>query len=309
MQSPFSVELPAGITLLSPEQRSPVRERLPQGVEWWVLTVPADFLSSETLVIHSSVSGNLAVDVGVEGSVRIALFLEGSAALVHELELSVGDRAHCDVLCVQAASLPSSSLRERGTIGAEAHCIWRNVTLAQSAEHELVSRVAGEGSRSDVDWVFYAKGSEKQTIVVRNIFDAPHGEGEITMRGVAEQKGHVVARGFIDIGLKGGGTNTYLTQSVLMLDKTAKVDAIPGLEIKTNDVKASHSATVSRVTEEDLFYFAARGIPEREARAMFVEGFLGDLLEKVGDTQLRSLLRAMIEEKYALQLPQPKPGS
>jgi len=60
-----------------------------------------------------------------------------------------------------------------------------------------------------------------------------------------------------------------------MLDPTAKVDAVPALEIKANDVKASHSASVRRVTPLDLFSFAARGIEGKMARTMYVEGFLG----------------------------------
>jgi Fe-S cluster assembly scaffold protein SufB len=95
---------------------------------------------------------------------------------------------------------------------------------------------------------------------------------------VAEGKAYVRCDGLLEIGPGGGGTDAYLTEDVLMLDPTAKIDAVPGLEIKTNDVKASHSATVSRVTPEDLFYFAARGISQAEARRMYVEGFLNSVL-------------------------------
>ena len=118
------------------------------------------------------------------------------------------------------------------------------------------------------------------------------------MKGVAEEKGHVQCDGMIEIGNGGTGTDTYLTQDVLMLDKTAKVDAIPGLEIKTNDVRASHSATVSRVTDENLFYFAARGIIEKEARRMFVEGFLGEMVERIGDRAVREETLASVKGKY-----------
>ncbi len=118
------------------------------------------------------------------------------------------------------------------------------------------------------------------------------------MKGVAQEKGHTVCNGMIEIGERGGGTNPYLTQDDLMLDRSAKVDAIPGLEIKTNDVKASHSATVSRVTEEDLFYFGARGIDESEARKMYVLGFLSELTQRVADLRLRKRILESIEQKY-----------
>jgi len=133
---------------------------------------------------------------------------------------------------------------------------------------------------------------------VKNVFDATDGRGEILMRGIAEGKGHAECRGLIEIGLHGGGTNTYLTQEVLMLDATAKVDAIPALEIKTNDVKASHSATIARITEEDLFYFGARGISPEEARRLFVLGFLGSITEKVQREDVREMIITEIEKKF-----------
>ena len=120
------------------------------------------------------------------------------------------------------------------------------------------------------------------------------------MKGVAEDKAYVQCNGMINIGLDGGGTDTYLTEDVLMLDASAQVDAIPGLEIKTNDVKASHSATVSRVTDEDLFYFASRGIDNSEARKMYVEGFLGDITDKIANADTKEAVLMAIDSKYHL---------
>jgi Fe-S cluster assembly protein SufD len=138
------------------------------------------------------------------------------------------------------------------------------------------------------------KGTEKQSVDVRNVFDATNGAGEITLKGIAEEKALAVCNGMIEITERGRGTDTYLTEDVLMLDSTAKVDAIPGLEIRTNDVKASHSATVSRVTAEDLFYLQSRGIDVLTARRMFVDGFLAGLAESISHTALReNVLRVL----------------
>ena len=193
------------------------------------------------------------------------------------------------------------TITQRSHLSDNAKIRWRNVTLgAGEVNHDLRSELAGADAVSEVDCLFYAKHEEKYRITARNVFRGKRGGGEITMKGVAEGKSHVRCNGMIEIGKDGSGTNTYLTQDVLMLDKTAKVDAVPGLEIKTNDVRASHSATVSRVTEEDLFYFAARGIVERESRKMFVEGFLGEMLAKMGDEFMRDEVLKHIEQKYGV---------
>lgn len=154
-----------------------------------------------------------------------------------------------------------------------------SVTLHGNTTHVIESTCEGPNATSSITCVAYARGTEKQSITAQNMFLASEGGGEMLMKGVAEEKAHAILHGKIDIGLKGVGTNTYLTQDVLMLDASAKVDAIPGLEIKTNDVKASHSAGVRRITEEDYFMFAARGIEREEARHMFIMGFLSEAVQ------------------------------
>lgn len=223
---------------------------------------------------------------------------EGDVA-IHSMEVFLKSGADVEFISQQFAD-PSAHLTitQRSHVGDHATIRWKNITLgARQVEHDLLSEITGANAVSAIDWMFYAKGDEKYQLSARNVFSGRHGGGEITMKGVAEEKGHVRCNGKIEIGSGGGQTDTYLTQDILMLDKTSKVDAIPGLEIKTNDVKASHSATVSRVTDDDLFYFAARGIREREARRMFVHGFLGELVAKTESSSVREEILDAIREK------------
>lgn len=185
----------------------------------------------------------------------------------------------------------------KSTLEEYASVTWHILSLAQTdVTCELVSELRGEHATSSINWISYAKGTAKHTLTATNRFLARGGRGEIVMKGVAEETGTVKCSGMIEIGENGTGTETHLTQHVLMLDRTAKVDAIPGLEIRTNDVKASHSATVSRVKPEDLFYFQSRGIDERTARRMYVEGFLQGLLESIADRKIRQTCKDAMEE-------------
>lgn len=218
----------------------------------------------------------------------------------HSVEVFLEEGAELEFVSEQVAdSSITLTIKQRSQLQSNAKISWRNVTLGgKTVDHDLQSALKGVDAVSAIDWMFYAKGQETYRLDAKNSFDGRRGGGEIVMKGVAEEKGHVRASGMIEIGLGGGQTDTYLTQDVLMLDRTAKVDAIPGLEIKTNDVKASHSATVSRVTEADLFYFAARGIAEREARRMFVEGFLGEVVGRMRSASVRDEVLRAVEGKY-----------
>ena len=64
------------------------------------------------------------------------------------------------------------------------------------------------------------------------------------------------------------------------------MDTKPELEIYADDVKCSHGATTGQLDEEPLFYMRARGIPEKQARALLLEAFIAEVIEKIGDEAL-----------------------
>lgn len=225
-----------------------------------------------------------SVEIVVETGVRATVF-DTSTSEKHRVSVTLekGSELHVVSLSSGSAKTFTSDIADGASI------FWHCFTLhAASSPHTLVSTVRGNKAKSDVDWVFLVQGSEKQNVSIRNIFNGTNGGGEITMKGVADDKAYAACNGMIEIGEGGRGTDTYLTEDVLMLDSTAKIDAVPALEIRTNDVKASHSATVSRITAESLFYLQSRGIDEPTARTMFVDGFLSGLTERIPDETIRA---------------------
>ena len=264
-----------------------------------------DSQKREIVIADDSITA-IPVTIELSGGVSDVSIHVGQRAQVTLFDTSSSKkhRVHIDAereSTVTYVSLSTDSVRHMTSTLAEGSAMhWHCTTLGNTDEqHTLSSELRGKNATSNIDWIFRVGSSEKQIIVVRNVFAAPEGGGEITLKGVAEGTAYASCEGMIEITEEGRGTNTYLTEDVLMLDPTAKIDAIPGLEIRTNDVKASHSATVSRVTVEDLFYFQSRGITSETARAMYVDGFLGDLTERIADEDVRkSVQKALMEEKY-----------
>lgn len=259
--------------------------------------IPASTVSQDPIRLDGSAA---VIQVTVGKNARVSILHDLRQGESHTVEMIVGDGAHVEFVTINrfASNVPVS-IRQRSRVGENATIQWKNVTLGGSTvEHDLQSELTGAHAVSAIDWMFYAKGEEKYRLSARNIFNGRDGGGEITIKGVAEGKAHARCDGMIEIGSGGAGTHTYLTENILMLDATAKVDAIPGLEIKTNDVKASHSASITRVTDDDLFYFAARGIIEKEAKRMFVEGFLREMVSRISDGKVQAEVLASVEGKY-----------
>lgn len=244
-------------------------------------------------------SGTLRAE---EGSHLCIVDVATGPAGKHTRTLSVSVAPHAAMTVVSIIPPEfSASVRfvQHGTVEAGGNIHWWNAVFGGvNVRHELISEVTGEGGESAIDWLFLARTKQRYDFRVRNLFHAPHGRGEVTMKGVVCDRAHVGCHGAIVIGEDGDGTSTHLTQHILMLDASAKVDAVPALEITTNDVKASHSATVTKVPADDLFYMGSRGIPREEARHLCVEGFLADLIGRFPVASLRDELYTVIRGSY-----------
>ncbi len=210
------------------------------------------------------------------------------------LEIALEPRASLAIVFVWNGK-KSTNISQHITVATGARLHLLNVTHG-SCIHDTVSEVKGVGGESSIDWIIHGRGMTKCQLSARNIFSAKDGRGDVTMRGVAEEKANITCNGSVEIGPKASGTQAHLTEKILLLDPTARADTIPSLDVGTHDVRASHSASVSHIHPEDFFYFASRGITAKKARKLFIEGFLSDLLENIHDAPLLTHLSQFWEK-------------
>ena len=94
------------------------------------------------------------------------------------------------------------------------------------------------------------------------------------VHGIAADRGELTFNGRIHIHPLAQRSDARLTNKNLLLDKNARVNTKPELEIYANDVKCSHGATVGQLDPAQLFYMRARGFDEAAARAVLTRAFL-----------------------------------
>ncbi len=126
---------------------------------------------------------------------------------------------------------------------------------------------------------------------------SPSTEGRVIEKSILRDSSKSLFKGMIRIMEGASKSNSYLSGRSILLDKDAKSDAIPGLEIFTNDVKATHSASVAQIDEEQIFYLGTRCLSRSEAERTIVEGFLEPLSRKMS-IQVRSWIAYLIESKW-----------
>jgi Fe-S cluster assembly protein SufB/Fe-S cluster assembly protein SufD len=85
----------------------------------------------------------------------------------------------------------------------------------------------------------------------------------------------------------------------MILSKDALADAIPGLEIETNEVKATHSASVAQINEEEIFYLTSRGLSEDEAKKLIIVGFFEPIVERIPVPEIAKRIRRIVDLKWS----------
>lgn len=181
----------------------------------------------------------------------------------------------------------------------EADATYRNFQFSAGlglARNGLNVIFEGEGSKLDLSGAYLARHSEHidTTLVVDHA--VPRCESRELFKGVIDDHGRGVFQGKIIVRPDAQKTDGKQMSQALMLSEDAEFDSKPELEIFADDVVCGHGTTAAELDADLLFYCRSRGIPEKEARALMIESFIGEAIEKVENEQLRDALMA-----YAMQ--------
>lgn len=148
----------------------------------------------------------------------------------------------------------------------------KEIRLTKSGEYRV--DMVKPGSEVRIVGVFQTKGTDKTNVNLTIVHKAPHTKAISLLKGAAFDQSSIRFFGLIKIEPNCPDTQSFLEERVLLLSDQAKAEVIPQLEIKTDDVKCSHAASVGQIPEGELFYLQSRGIPKSKAEKMIVRGFL-----------------------------------
>jgi Fe-S cluster assembly scaffold protein SufB len=132
----------------------------------------------------------------------------------------------------------------------------------------------GEGAKGEVLSVAYANDGQHQDAGAKMVHAAPYTTSNILSKSISKGLGRTSYRGLVTIDEGAHHARSAVKCDALMLDATSRSDTYPYMEIQEDDATIEHEATVSKLSEDQLFYMQQRGIGEDEATAMIVRGFI-----------------------------------
>lgn len=191
------------------------------------------------------------------------------------------------------------------TVSAEKDATIRTVNLnigAGSMRHEHHSRAIGTGSNIETYSLSLTQGTQEMDQRTLQTHYAPHTKSDLLFKNVLLDDAHAIFSGLIRVEEKAQQIDAYQTNRNLLLSENAEANALPGLEIKANDVKCSHGTTTGYLDDRDIFYFLARGIPQKVAKELLIFSFFEEVLKKLKCEKVANETRILIQKKLSREL-------
>jgi Fe-S cluster assembly protein SufD len=216
-------------------------------------------------------------------------------------DLIAGPGAKVTYVCAQNWGENVVALQMNSTVvDHDASAMSLNLHLgAKYSRFESLSRLGGEGGRSDLLAVAVAK--HQQEFDARTLQDhvAPHTASDLLYKNALDDRARTIFGGLIRVEPHAHFTDAYQKVRNLLLSDDSEANSMPGLEILADNVRCTHGATSGQIDEDELFYLRTRGIPTKVAQRLLVTGFLDEVIQRLDHPMIAEHLNLLIEEKFA----------
>ncbi|MDQ6851129.1 MAG: Fe-S cluster assembly protein SufB [Actinomycetota bacterium] len=211
-------------------------------------------------------------------------YVEGCTAPIYSsdslhsavVEIVVKKGARCRYTTIQNWSNNVYNLvtkRAKAEAGATMEWVDGNIGSKVTMKYPAVW-LMGEHAKGEVLSIAFAGEGQHQDAGAKMLHLAPHTSSTIISKSVARGGGRTSYRGLVEVHKGAHHSKSTVKCDALLVDEISRSDTYPYVDVREDDVSMGHEATVSRVSEDQLFYLMSRGMSEDEAMAMVVRGFV-----------------------------------
>ncbi|MEO3743246.1 Fe-S cluster assembly protein SufB [Plantactinospora sp. B5E13] len=218
-------------------------------------------------------------------------YVEGCTAPIYSsdslhsavVEIIVKKNARCRYTTIQNWSNNVYNLVTKRAVcheGATMEWIDGNIGSKVTMKYPAVYMM-GEHAKGEVLSVAMAGEGQHQDAGAKMVHLAPHTSSTIVSKSIARGGGRTSYRGLIQVMEGSHHSRSTVKCDALLVDTISRSDTYPYVDIREDDVAMGHEATVSKVSEDQLFYLMSRGLSEDEAMAMIVRGFIEPIAKEL----------------------------
>jgi Fe-S cluster assembly protein SufD len=187
---------------------------------------------------------------------------------------------------------------ERGRVGRDARLDWvAGIMGTKLTKSFQTVELDGRGSWARMSGLFFANQRQHFDLDTQQNHNAPDSVSDLLYKGALKNKARSVWQGMIKALPDSQRIDGFQANRNLLLDRTARADSIPGLEIEADDVRCTHASTIGQLDELQVFYLMSRGIPKHDAIQLVVGGFFAPVMERIPIEGVRERIANRIIEK------------
>ena len=199
------------------------------------------------------------------------------------VEIFVGKNAKCRYTTIQNwASNIYNIVTKRAIVSDNGLMEWIDGNIGSKINMKYPACILdGVGARGTCISIAMADDNQIQDTGARMIHNAPNTKSNIIAKSIARNKGNATYRGTVRIKENAHNSIANIKCDTILLDETAKSDTIPKNICLNDSSILEHEATVSKVSDEKLFYMKTKGIDEDKAREMIIMGFIDEFRDEL----------------------------
>ncbi len=171
---------------------------------------------------------------------------------------------------------------KRGVVHENAVLEWVNGNMGSKVTMLYpCSVLVGKNAKTDYLGIAFAGAGQYQDTGCKVYHLNSNTSSKIISKGISKDGGISSYRGLVHIKAGCVNSKSHVACDGLMLDNISTISTLPSMEVKENDVKVSHEATVGKVGEDQLFYLMSRGLSEDQATKMIISGFIEPIVKEL----------------------------
>lgn len=224
---------------------------------------------------------------------------EGSVLHMGATELLVGDNANFRYVGLQNWGEHTVNFgHQRGRVGQGSRLDWITGEMgARFGKLFITLDLDGDDSWGRISGLYFTHHRQHIDLDTQQNHHALRTTSDLLFKGALRGESRTVWQGMIQVDPGAQRTDGFQANRNLLLERSARADSIPGLEIEADDVRCTHAATLGRVDEEHIFYLMSRGIPRDMSIDLIVEGFFDPVMQRIPFEGVRRRLTEYIDYK------------
>lgn len=199
------------------------------------------------------------------------------------VEIFVGKNAHCRYSTIQNWSTDVYNLvTKRAIVDAHGQMEWVDGNIGSKVTMKYPSCILnGEGAVGNSISIAYAKEGQQLDAGAKMIHLAPNTKSNIVSKSIASKGGVSNYRGTTRIAKNATNSEAKIKCDTIILDDLSKSDTFPKNIVANQSSSLEHEATISKVSEEKLFYLTSKGLSEDSAKELLIMGFVSDFKKEL----------------------------